>query len=153
MRAIRSISAAMAFVVVAAAGFATAQSTRSAVDIAQARHDEFRRLGAAFKGVNDGLRQREPDAVAIRAHAQTIARLSQALPGWFPAGSGPSAGVETRAKAEIWSDAGAFAARTRAFQQAASDLSAATELTDLRARARALGGECARCHSAFREPE
>jgi cytochrome c556 len=151
MQVLRFVGAAVAAATLVASGFAAAQAP---ADPIAARHQQFRRLGAAFKSVNDELRAGSPDVTVIRTHAQTIASLSQALPSWFPPGSGPREGVRTRAKPEIWTNAAQFAERVRQFQASAQGLSGAgSDVAVLRTRARALGAECGRCHAAFREPE
>ncbi|MDX2276637.1 MAG: cytochrome c [Hyphomonadaceae bacterium] len=150
--AIRAASLGAAIALSAIAGFAVAQT--STASVIETRESQFRRLGAAFKGMNEAVRAREPNMASIRANAVTIEELAQQLPTWFPAGSGPGAGAPTAAKTEIWSDAAGFADQAHLFQTAAADLSAAArrgEMSAIRTEVRTLGQRCASCHTEFRE--
>jgi cytochrome c556 len=135
---------------------ALAQTALSPADAAAYRHAQFRRVGDAFKAVNDGVRASQPDLAVIRANAASLVQLSEAQPTWFPAGSGPESGVRTRAKAEIWTNSVVFTERMNAFRAAAQALASASaggDLDAIRAQTRALGGRCAACHTDFRTPE
>lgn len=123
-------------------------------DQIRARINGYRELGAAFKNVNDGLRG-DVQTVLIQQSAREIRNASRAQYEWFPAGTGPQAGVKTAAKAEIWSRStqfkaaqDAFAQQADAFQRAAASGNAAT----IRAEARKLGATCKGCHDTFRVP-
>jgi len=149
---VRQIFAAvMAAAVIGASGMAVAQAVRTPAETAQFRHEQFRRMGSAFKAVNDGAREREPNLAALRASTQTISQLAEQAPTWFPAGSGPGNGFETKAKAEIWSNSAAFAEQMRLFRTAARNLAGASDIDAIRTSARAVGAQCASCHVAFRE--
>ena len=91
----------------------------------------------------------------IRSSAATIAGLAPKVPSWFPAGTGPDVG-KTEAKAEIWQKPQDFAARTRAFQQAALAFDAASkagEMPVIQARFADLGKTCKGCHDLYREED
>lgn len=149
---IRKIVAVMAAAgVLGVSGVAVAQAARSPAETASYRHDQFRRMGGAFKSVNDGVRAREPNLAALRASAQTISQLANELPTWFPAGSGPGNGFTTKAKAEIWSNADGFTSQSRQFRAAAQALASSADINAYRTNARAVGAQCASCHVAFRE--
>jgi cytochrome c556 len=118
-----------------------------------ARQAHYKDLAKAFGGLNGELRKDAPDKAVIAANAATAAALAKDLPGWFPKGSGPEAGVKTAAKAEIWTDAAGFAAaagkladETARLQQ----LATAGDLDAIKAQARATGGACKACHDAYR---
>jgi len=148
----RAIVLAFAVAIVGASGFAAAQTTRTPVQAIEYRHDQFRRLGRAFKGVNDQARAGSPDLAVIRTNSQTISQLAADFPTWFPAGSGSGAG-ETDARAEIWSNRAAFDAKMRDFQTAAQNLATAAAGTNtgaIQQSARALGATCSGCHRDFR---
>jgi cytochrome c556 len=113
----------------------------------------LRELGAAFKTVNDGLRTSEPQTILIQMAARQIRNASTAMYTWFPAGSGPQAGVKTAAKPEIWTQPArfrqlqdAFASQAAAFQRAAGG----SDVNAIRAAARSLGQSCKACHDQFR---
>lgn len=154
MKAGRAALLAVATLVVGASGIAVAQTARTPEQTVEYREAQLRRLGAAFKAVNDQSRASSPDFAAIRTNANTIATLAAEFPSWFPAGTGPAAGLDTKAKAEVWSNASGFAGEVQQFQTAARDLvsvSAGTDKAAIGASARAVGQRCASCHNSFRE--
>lgn len=122
-------------------------------DQVRTRVDGYRELGAAFKAVNDGLRGPTPQTVLIQMSARQIRNAATHQYNWFPAGSGPQAGVKTAAKPEIWSQAArfrqlqdGFATQAAAFQRAAMSGNASA----MRAGVRSLGAACKACHDQFR---
>jgi cytochrome c556 len=94
-----------------AAGGAWAQT--AAAQAVKDRQANFKQLGGAFKALNDQLKSDKPDMAVIKASALKMKALAAQEPTWFPAGSGPEAGVKTAAKPQIWSDAAGFAARVK----------------------------------------
>jgi cytochrome c556 len=117
------------------------------------RQAHYRELNAAFRTVNDDLRKDMPDKAAIAADVGKMKALTDDLPSWFPKGSGPEAGVKTRAKAEIWTDAAGFAAaatRIQAETGKLQDAATAGEIEALKAQAKAVNGACKACHDAYR---
>lgn len=117
------------------------------------RQAHYRELNAAFRAVNEDLRKDMPDKAAIAADAGRMKALTDDLPTWFPKGSGPEAGVKTRAKAEIWTDAAGFAAavtRLQAETAKLQDAAAAGDIEALKAQAKAANGACKACHDAYR---
>lgn len=124
-----------------------------AADPVKARIDAYRELGASFKNVNDELRKPAPQVYLIQLAARQISQTAKAQYGFFPAGSGPRAGVKTYARPEIWaqptkfkSAQDLFAAQAAAFAKVAASGDAAK----MRAAAKALGQACSGCHKAFR---
>lgn len=141
----RAAIAALAVVIAAAPLLA------SPADAVRARVAGFKDLGRQFKSATDGIRA--SNVQQIQQAAPRIVAASRAMNGWFPRGSGPSAGVKTDAKPEIWTRApqfraaqGAFAAQAAAFQRAA----ASGNMEAITAEARKLGGTCKSCHDSFR---
>lgn len=121
-----------------------------------ARQEGYKQLGAAFKTINDELKASRPDMAAIAQAATRMRDLSVAAPRWFPKGSGPEAGVKTRAKPEIWTDAAGFAAAQRSFQTETAKLqtiAASGDLAALRVQVRATGATCGGCHDKYRVPQ
>jgi cytochrome c556 len=117
------------------------------------RQGHYRELNAAFRAVNEDLRKDMPDKAAIAADVGKMKALTDDLPSWFPKGSGPEAGVKTRAKAEIWTDAAGFAAAATRLQTETGKLQDAATSGDieaLKAQARAANGACKACHDAYR---
>ena len=120
-----------------------------------ARQAHYKDLGKAFGGINAELRKDAPDKAAIAASAGTMKTLGEAVPSWFPKGSGPEAGVKTAAKAEIWSDAAGFAAAATKLRDETAKLqqvATAGDIDAIKAQVRATGGACKNCHDTYRVP-
>lgn len=121
----------------------------------QARHDNFKQLGASNKAIGDELKKDTPDRKVIADSAAKLKSLSTQLPSWFPKGSGPESKLPTDAKPEIWSDPAKFSAATNRMQVEVSKLqllAASGDVAALKAQARAVGGSCKNCHDSFRVP-
>lgn len=124
--------------------------------IYKVRHDGYHKLGDAFKVIRDETGGRSPDVAAIKAAAQVVSDTSEHQYDWFPAGSGPKAGVKTRAKAEIWSKPQDFAAAQKLFADQAKKLQAAAgsgNVDAIKAQFGETGKACKNCHDNFRAPE
>ena len=138
-------------------GVAVAQTpARTPAQLVQNRQAGYKQIGAAFRGVQEQVRASEPSLPALRQHAAALARLAPQVSGWFPAGTGPEAGVRTRALPVIWSNGQAFRTASVNLVVAARQLDAAARGTDLaaiRSAAQALGRTCGGCHDQFRGPE
>ena len=121
-----------------------------------ARKDAYREMGAAFKNLNDELRKPKPIPFLVKLNAATIGKTAQRIPNWFPAGSGPSSGIKTAAKPEIWTKRGEFDAiqgKLVADAAALDKLVAAGDMKAVAAQARVVGGDCKACHDKFRTRE
>ncbi|HEY9233717.1 MULTISPECIES: c-type cytochrome [Phenylobacterium] len=133
---------------------ATGALAASAAETAIAtRQAGYKKIGGAFKAINDELRKDAPDTKLIAANATTLNSQAAQLGHWFPKGSGPEAGVKTKAKPEIWTDQAKFRAAAGKFQTEAARLqtiSAAGDLGAIRTQVRALGGTCKGCHDPYR---
>lgn len=124
-----------------------------AADPVKSRIEAYRELGASFKNVNDELRKPEPSAYLIQLAARQISQTAKAQYGFFPAGSGPKAGVKTWAKPEIWAQPAKFRAAQDVFAtQAAAfaKVAAGGDPASLRVGAKALGQACGGCHKVYR---
>jgi cytochrome c556 len=143
--------------IAALCGVAYAQRPASnAAATIQARQANYKQFGAALKGINDQLRSGSPDVAQIRPRAAFLAERSVLLLRWFPRGTGPEAGVRTRAKPEIWSNHAGFQRAGAAFVVAARTLNRAVQSGDIaqiRAAMPALTRSCGGCHDNFRAPE
>jgi|KBSSwiStaDraftv2_1062776.scaffolds.fasta_scaffold06984_8 cytochrome c556 len=134
-----------------AAGGAWAQS--AAAQAVKDRQANFKQLGGAFKALNDQLKADKPDMAVIKASALKMKALAAQEPTWFPAGSGPEAGVKTAAKPQIWSDAAGFAARVKTLQLETTklaDAAAGGSLDAVKAQVPPTGKACAGCHDNYR---
>lgn len=122
----------------------------------RSRITNFRELGAAYKAVNDSLRGGEVQTVLLVQSARQIGNAARGQYGWFPAGSGPQAGVKTAAKPEIWANPAKFKAAQDAFAAAANQfqkVAASGDASAIRLQARKLGATCKGCHDSFRTEE
>lgn len=147
LRSIRLVAPALALI----AGMPLLASTASDIAV---RADKYKILGNVYKDVTDDLRRGSPSMSDMRTNAYTIRRASELQYDWFPAGSGPGRGVDTAARAEIWTNRAGFraaqdrfASRAVAFEEAV----ASGDLDAMRSASRLLGASCKACHDDFRE--
>lgn len=155
-----TMALALAAAMTVAGGAAVAQDNAAATTpggkAVLARQAHYKDLGKAFGGLNGELRKDAPDKAALAAGGAAVNALAQALPSWFPKGSGPEAGVKTAAKAEIWTDAAGFAAAVGKLQGETAKLqevATAGDLDAIKAQVRATGAACKNCHDQYRQPE
>lgn len=126
----------------------------AATKAAYARHENFEKVGAAFKGLNDELRKGSPDKAVVASQAKSLAALADALPSWFPRGSGVEARPMSEAKAEVWTDAAGFAAAASKFRVEAAklnQLAAAGDIAAVKGQARETFLACKGCHEKYRQ--
>lgn len=128
----------------------------AATRAAYVRHENFEKMGKAFKALLDEIKKPSPDMAVVSASTKTMAGLSNALPTWFPRGSGVEARPKSQAKANIWTDAAGFSAKASALQVQASKLNQAAlsgDINAVRAQVRGTGGACKGCHDVYRLEE
>jgi cytochrome c556 len=116
------------------------------------RHENMEKIGKATKAIGRELKAASPDLARIRPSAAIIAGYAPKVPSWFPAGTGPDVG-KTQSKAEIWQKPQDFAAKSKAFEQAALAFQAAARTADMAAisaRFTDLGKTCKACHDPYR---
>lgn len=148
-RSVRTII--LGVVVAGAAGVPLLASPAS--DIITTRIAGLRELGAQFKNVNDELKKDSPSPMILQISARQIRDVAKNQYGWFPAGSGPEAGVKTKAKPEIWAKAADFKAAQDNFAKQANAFFVVAQKGDLatmRTQVRQLGAACGGCHRTFR---
>lgn len=141
-----------AFALLLAAGAAQAQSVS---DTITARQTGFKNMSAAFGDVKKVL-DASGDTTTVAAKAQEVADFARKIPAAFPAGSGPEAGVKTRALAPIWANKGEFENMASNFGREADKLVAALKSGDKAASLaafQATGGTCGACHRPYRAPQ
>lgn len=144
----------MMMVGAALAATGTAYAQLAPKDAVGVRINGYRETGAAFKNINDQLKAETPAKVMLRSSARTIAVAARDQHKWFPAGSGPEAGVKTKAKSAIWSDSAGFTAAQARFQREADLMVKVVDSGDkaqMQKQAKALGASCSSCHNKFRE--
>jgi cytochrome c556 len=136
------------------AGVAWAAVDAAAVEQARAAH--YKEIGKNFKAVRDQLKSGSPDLAVIRPAAHRIAELAPQVPTWFPAGSGPAAGIKTEAREDIWSHLPEFKAKAQTFADKAKALDAVAakgDVAGLGPAATELGQACKSCHEQFRKED
>jgi cytochrome c556 len=144
------VTAAVAIGGMLSAAPAAAPSAQAAI---AARHAGFKKMGGAMKAINDQLKTDAPAKDVLIASAKVIAATARAQPKLFPAGSGPAAGVDTDALANIWTDRKTFDGLMVKMIAESDKLVTATaggNIEAIRAQAKASGGSCAACHRQFR---
>lgn len=127
----------------------------AAIDTIKVRQQGLKDMGDAFKAIRDEL-QGGRDLAKIKQAAATMNKVANSMATWFPAGTGPEAGVKTAAKPEIWQDNATFhAARERLVEEVGkfSNAANAGDLAAIGAGVRGLGGACRNCHDKFRVKE
>lgn len=143
----RLVLLAGAFALVTA-GAALAYDAASQVKDRQAG---MKQIGGNMKGLYDTLNG-DKDPAKLKSYAANINGLAGKLPSWFPAGSGPSSGEKTKAKAEVWTDPAGFKAAAGAFAAQAAKLNAAAQTGDaakVQAEFAATRGTCKGCHDKY----
>ena len=151
MKAKLILGAAALFIL---SGAAVAQPDKAS--FMKARHNHFREIGAASKGVRDELMKPDPSAVEIAKYTAVIDRLAPRVPSWFPAGTGPETGIHTDALATIWQKPDEFKHDAADFALAAHAINVAAQsgnLDAVRADVQPLGQSCKSCHEVFRARE
>lgn len=119
----------------------------------EARQAQLKKMGKAFKAISDGLKASEPDLAQIRAAAGVVPQAAAGMAEWFPAGTGPDAGIETEALPVIWGNKADFNDKVAAMQKAAAQLDSAAqggEVAKIAAAFKATGGTCKACHDKYR---
>ncbi|KRB52541.1 MAG: cytochrome c [Pseudomonadota bacterium] len=133
---------------------ATGALAASAVETAIAtRQAGYKKMGAAFKAINEELKKGSPDVKLIAANSVIVNAQSKQIPNWFPKGSGAEAGFKTKAKPGIWAEPAKFAAAGVKLQTEAGKLqtiAAAGNLDAIQAQVKATGGACKACHEPYR---
>lgn len=121
-----------------------------AADAYHERHMAMEAVGDAMKPLAAIAKKEAPfDAAVVKANATTIADNLKKASGHFPAGSG---GGQSRAKAEIWSDAAGFEKSMKDAVAAATALQAVKDEAAYGAAFGAVGASCKGCHDKYRLP-
>jgi len=139
------------FAGIAMALTATAAVALDAGDQIKTRREGMKAIGGATKGLYETLAG-DKDVAKIKAYTARIKQLSGESQGWFPVGTGPSSGIETKSRAEVWTDPVGFKAAQQAFVTQAGKLNAAATSGDLnrtQAEFGALRGTCKGCHDKY----
>lgn len=142
-----------AFAVAALAGVAVAQPFVHRISDRQAN---YKQMGAAMKGLGEQMHADAPDVAIVRRNAAVLLHFAPQVLTWFPRGTGPEAGVRTRALPVIWSDRAGFQRAGAGLLVATRHLDAAArsgDLAQIRAAVPEVAHACATCHDTYRAPE
>lgn len=135
------------------AGAAGAQPPRTEpADVIKGRQAAMMLSGVAMGAIKGAIDAEQPPA-SQRFAARSLSRWAHAVPGMFPEGTGPDAGVQTNAKAEIWSDRAGFEARAADYAAAAdrlAELAAGEDAAAFGAQWTAVRATCQACHDAYK---
>jgi cytochrome c556 len=117
----------------------------------ETRQVGFKKMGAAMKLIVAQLKSDAPEPAQIAAATQVIRSGAEAALHWFPAGSGPEAGLDTDALPYIWQERAKFDALANRLVSESKTLAAsAGELAALRSQVKVVGEVCSSCHHSFR---
>lgn len=144
--------ALVAGAMVAVAGVAVAQAP-SVGDAIKLRQANLKQMGGAMKTLGDMAKSGTVDKAAATEAVKKLDGHAQNLATWFPAGSGPESGVETKAKAEIWSKQEDFKKAAEALKAETGKLQLAVDSGDagkLGTQVAATAKACGNCHEQFR---
>lgn len=119
----------------------------------KARQAKLKKIGKSFKTINDQLKASNSDLAQIRSATATVRKEAAGMVEWFPRGTGPEAGVKTKALPIIWKNKTDFNRKVAAMQNAAAQLDSVAQGGDVAAIAaqfRTTGGKCKDCHDKYR---
>jgi cytochrome c556 len=108
--------------------------------------------GVAMGAMKSAMDAGQPPA-SQRFNSRALARWSHAVPGMFPAGTGPEAGVPTNAKPEVWSDRAGFEASAADYAAAAdrlAELAAGEDAAAFAAQWTTVRQSCQACHDVYK---
>jgi cytochrome c556 len=126
-------------------------------DIVETRHGLMLQMASDLQ-VLGGMAKGETayDAATATRHAANVAAIASVLSmQQFPEGSETGKAADSFAKAEIWSNQEDFLTKVADLNTAAAAMqtAAGTDAATLKTAMGALGGACAACHKAYRQPE
>jgi cytochrome c556 len=125
-------------------------------DAIENRQYNMKDMGSAFKSIKDEVRSGSDDRTLLFYSAKSVQTSAQSHEHWFPAGSGPELGIETRALPEIWLQPDVFVAGVAEFIDESNKLVTAVQSKDTAVHAEQLkrtADTCKTCHDQFRSPE
>ena len=157
MRKSVRVAVVVGALVAAAGGAIIAEAQTGAAQAVAARKDVMRAQGRAVASLQPILRNEQPwNQQAAVAAMTTLQQTSAQIPALFPEGSGPQAGIETRALPAIWQNRQAFEAAASGLNTAATQLlqlAQANQEAAFRAAFPTIGQACGTCHTPFRAPQ
>jgi len=146
----------LAAAAIAAIVTTAAAQNRAPADVIHMRQANYKQMGGAMHAISEQLHGASPSIDVIRQGSRVIVGFAPQLLRWFPRGTGPEAGVRTRALPQIWSDNANFRRAGATLLVAARALDAAARRGDMeaiRAAVPQVAHACGNCHDSFRAPE
>ncbi len=140
---------AVATLAVLTSGPITTAHAQGAADIVKQRLDLMKGFGRSYGELVRALRGEAANGATIGALGEAMHGSAQRVGNLFPPGTGPEAGVETRAKPEVWSDRAGFEAALAALVQATGTLAQVAKTGDraaTEAQLNKVGEACGGCH-------
>ena len=129
------------------------QGSSSPQSLIETRQVTFKKMGAAMKAIVEQLKSDTPDNAKMQAAAQVIGSGAEQVPAWFPAGSGPEAGIDTDALPYLWQERAKFDSIANRLIPETKTLATALSGKDaaaVRAQVKVVGEVCSSCHRSFR---
>ena len=128
-----------------------------AAAVAKYRHNAYEGMGKHMKvlGMMAKGEVSLPQADQV-AHAKALQSTASLMAGWFPAGTGPAAGIDTDALQAVWKDAPGFEKAIANYKEATDTLVAKAEAgnrDEFLAAFKAVGKTCGGCHDSFRKDD
>jgi cytochrome c556 len=132
-------------------GAANAQGGGPA-DIIKGRQGGMMLSGATMGAIKVGIDGNTP-LQNQRFNTRALSTWAHAVPGMFPEGSGPEAGVRTNAKPEIWTDRAGFEAKAADYAAAAdrlAELAQGEDAAAFSAQWTVVRASCQSCHDGYK---
>lgn len=128
-----------------------AAATVTPAQVVASRQAAMRLAAADFQLIRTAA-EKGADLRALAGPTRSLAQWAAAIPGMFPAGTGPGV-ANTRARAEIWTERADFEQKAADFALAANRLADLAEAADMAEGGRqwdATRLACAACHDRYR---
>lgn len=137
---------------VLAGGAVAAAAAVDAKTVITERRAGLKAMGEAQKAIDGELKSSAAvDWAKVRASAKVLNDNAPKIQTWFPAGSNQAAGVETKARPEIWTDNAKFMSIAKGLPAETAKVVAAANGSNKDALQTAFNGlTCRECHMSFR---
>jgi cytochrome c556 len=149
----KSASLILGLFVLCAGAVGASDAAEPTPAVIETRQQGFKKMGAAMKALVEQLKSATPDNAKMTAAVQAIAAGSPEIPNWFPAGSGPEAGVDTDALPHIWEDRAKFDSLASKLVPETKTLVttvSGNDMSAVRTQMKAVADICSSCHKSFR---
>jgi len=126
------------------------------INAVKGRQSGFREMGTAVKNIDERITAGLVFDVELLADVHNLATNADQIPFWFPAGSGPEAGLEMEALPEIWRSRGNFNRLDKRLLEEIDKLEAVArerQQAEFVAQFGTLTGVCDECHETYRQEQ